>query len=473
MLPLLSVIAVLLIVGSLVAQQPDASASPVNAEDSQADPITSGPRDMLGQLGISPSQLAFLQDDVELSEIDRETLFVLLHRFSRFDPRDVRRWTLHQVPYVQLAAQAEPYRAALFRIEGTVDDLQAIVPPEALGRQLGLQQAYRLSIEAPASPYTWVVFTRRVPGSWMEGGEAWRSQRGAWTGMFVQWALLPQQRRAAVCVADWTEWYPETPSPELGIHQDDVLLASLGMDIARLKAVPSRGPLTDADTEAFYQLLASVQGARPELLFGRARPPHDWRSFLGQPADEQGKLYVVQGTARRAVRIPVSEALRERFGLRHYYELEVFVPLQRPGGVRFVDPSNPDKVRTFGTYPIVVCTPTLPAGMPVGEDIHQAVRAAGFYYKLWAYRTSYMSGSGGDDRLHQVSPLLIGSAVEPLGTELPGTIGWRVGAGVLLASLLVGSVAWAWWYHQSDRAADSWLRRWRAQRPSPPDRAPP
>ncbi len=138
--------------------------------------------------------------------------------------------------------------------------------------------------------------------------------------------------------------------------------------------------------------------------------------MIQQPATVSGQLYTLTGVARRAVRIRVDDPdIQERFGIDHYFEVEVFLPLEQ--NVRFVDPSDEDKV--FSDYPFVFCLRRLPEGMAVGDDIHQAVRISGFFMKLWAYQTQFMSGNVRDrkPRQLQLSPLLIGPSAELLQTQ--------------------------------------------------------
>src|SRR5690606_7902081 len=131
-----------------------------------------------------------------------------------------------------------------------------------------------------------------------------------------------------VWVADWTSWYPDRPNPELRVEPDHVLLGSLGADMARLRSVAPRGQMTAEDAEALYPLLAAVARADAKTQFANARDRFDLKSFLGHPADEIGRLYALHGTARRAVKIGLSPEHQERYGLTHYYEIDVFVPLE-------------------------------------------------------------------------------------------------------------------------------------------------
>ena len=52
--------------------------------------------------------------------------------------------------------------------------------------------------------------------------------------------------------------------------------------------------------------------------------------FIKTPKSVGGELYTLRGMARRAILIRVDDDdIRTRFGIDHYYEIEVFIPLER------------------------------------------------------------------------------------------------------------------------------------------------
>jgi hypothetical protein len=47
-----------------------------------------------------------------------------------------------------------------------------------------------------------------------------------------------------------------------------------------------------------------------------------------------------------------------------------------------------------------------PAGQPEGDDVNEAIRVSGFYYKIYSYETDFTTAKGPNRR--QFSPLIVG-----------------------------------------------------------------
>jgi hypothetical protein len=161
---------------------------------------------------------------------------------------------------------------------------------------------------------------------------------------------------------------------------------------------------------------------------------------------QQGQLIAVDGTARRVVRVDVGSRaggvesdVGRRFGIDHYYEMQVFTD----------DSQN---------YPLVFCVRELPAGLPVGDDLHVPVRVAGFFFKDWQYTTrGTRDAETGELRpgvgRQQHSPLLVGRAPILLQLEEKKGTAQLVG-GALFVLALGGIWATAWWLSRGDRRFD-------------------
>jgi hypothetical protein len=165
---------------------------------------------------------------------------------------------------------------------------------------------------------------------------------------------------------------------------------------------------------------------------------------LFNDADHQiGELLVLDGVVRRAVRVDVGTApdgqpsdVWQRFGIDHYYELELFTG----------DSQN---------YPVVVCVRDLPAGFPTGDEIHESVRVPGFFFKTWLYHTRKTPdgpAAAPSTAQRQFAPLLIGPA--PVWLDEQPSAGspyaGLVGSGVFVLAM-VGMWAAAWWFARGDR----------------------
>jgi hypothetical protein len=155
--------------------------------------------------------------------------------------------------------------------------------------------------------------------------------------------------------------------------------------------------------------------------------------LFNAPQEQIGQLAVVDGVARRVVRVEVGSRppddgpsdVASRFGFDHYYEMEVYTD----------DSQN---------YPLVFCMRELPTGFSVGGNLHAPVRVAGFFFKDWLYRTR-KSGVDGDAGQPQYAPLLIGRAPLVLPAQAgSGEAARLVGGGLFLLALVVFVAAIAW-----------------------------
>jgi hypothetical protein len=76
--------------------------------------------------------------------------------------------------------------------------------------------------------------------------------------------------------------------------------------------------------------------------------------------------------------------------------------------------------------------------MREGDDLRQEVRVAAVYFKLWSYRSEYISSF--DDRQLQISPMLIGRELELIERQSATNPWFGVILGVLFLAVL--GVTW-------------------------------
>jgi hypothetical protein len=246
------------------------------------------------------------------------------------------------------------------------------------------------------------------------------------------------------------------------------------MDVGLLDSIAGRGRIRAVEGEAFYQMLrvagqmestklvrlaeenlktvqqswqrefdAATDNAQRnlarEVLSRTAEGRYSVAPLFNVPEAQIGELVVVDGTARSVARVEArSQAdgsrtsdLARRFGIDHYYELEVFTD----------DSQN---------YPLVFCVRELPAGFPSGGAIHVPVRVAGFFFKDWLYHTRGSQQSDVAGVRAQYAPLLIGRSLLVLSTEQGGG-GARYVVGGLFVAALAGIWAVSAWYARGDR----------------------
>ncbi|MCC7474832.1 MAG: hypothetical protein IT425_05515 [Pirellulales bacterium] len=276
----------------------------------------------------------------------------------------------------------------------------------------------------------------------------------------------------------------KTPDSSLGA----ALLDELGMDRKLLKKVTNRGPLRQDDHDAFYELLKAagqiganqlaraaqrnIPAARDEWIARRdsatsdrernlasqslralQQGRYDVAPLFNDTANQQGRLFVFDGIAKRVVRIEAGTTAKglpsdslQRFGFDHYYELDVFTD----------DSQN---------HPLVFCVRELPPDFPTGETVRLPVRMAGFFLKAWLYRAREIEEDVVADEPHsppsnrlpgdvdpaKYSPLLIGRApivllIEPANSPFVQYIG-----GAAFVALLVGIWLAVAAYNRGDR----------------------
>jgi hypothetical protein len=438
-------------------------------------PAVAASRQFLETLEIDDSQLAFLQDGRPVVSDEEETLYRLLYRLPVFALGDVERWSVANGDWQGVLKAPEACRSGFFYLEGVVVGVSARAVLPEVARRLGFADYYQVLLSANGR--TVRVFARRVPQAWKEALASGTEVRDGASchGMFLKLGPVVEGQQQAVFATSSMAWHPRRPLPALGTERDHVWLGRLGMDVGLLEHVQHHAAMGDADRECFYQLLAAVGRGDAAALRGRGRSGFRIAQLIRQPEQVAGRRYCLNGTVRRCLRVPVPDAdIRARFGIDHYYEVTLFVPLARR--VQFVLPDSAEvagggksPAKVFSEYPFVFCVRELPAGVPVGEDVHQLAEICGFFLKTWAYETAYMSGGTppGQPRQLQVSPLLVGRTLVPLAdsSPLPRWVAPVVVLGFLAVLLSISLAVWR--TARADRRF--WQRFVRLQSPCPPD----
>lgn len=158
-----------------------------------------------------------------------------------------------------------------------------------------------------------------------------------------------QQYRAAV-----KRYYQQVNQARKHVPRSAALEALMQQSIAKLKG---------DDLKRFNRMI--LEAAFPNEV-SPSRPYSVVPLFL-TPESQVGRLVRIEGVARRAQRIQVTDPeIVGRLGIRYYYEVWIFT-----------DDSQ--------DYPIVCCLRELPEKMPVGSDICEYVRVPAFFFKTWAF----------------------------------------------------------------------------------------
>ncbi len=421
---------------------------------SQAEKKPDSARAMFRALGVDDGYFDRLADGKPIDPSENETLLRVLFRLRTFPAVDLERWALDADQLNAVIEQPAKLRGSIFRLRGRVTDVEPIKPPKEAADRYELPECFRCRLQLDAPPRTADIYTANVPAEWRKGAKP-NAAAGAF-GVFLKLGEKTDNRTPLIFAAPRLAWYP------------DNLLGQLGMDVGLLDSVENQKPITPADREAFYQMLAAVGRAKPGQLLRQAEKnlpkiPENWRwtnrqdqeqysvvPLFNEPATQHGRLVALRGAARRVEKIPVDEPdIVARFGINHYYQISLFT-----------DDSQGN--------PLTFCIRELPQGMPYGNlpRYGETVRIAGFFFKTWSYAVPKMADPAitpGDPKTHrQLSPLLIGRSLSwyPVAKPADNTPS-NVAIGGLLALVMV--IIWfvAW---RSRRREGKWL----AQMEAPP-----
>lgn len=418
------------------------------------------PVELLELYGIAESQLKMLADGQPLGAEDEETLVRMLYQMPRFPLDALQRWAAPRLDVAVLSGAPADHRGDAVKLAGRAKQLRHVKLAPEIVERFEFADYYIVTIESSDPPCRLEVCTRAIPQAWRPGplDEPVSAQ-----ALFLKTSSTDADP-ALVFVTPRVAWHPDRVDEANFISADLLELAKLGMDIGLFDAIRGRNRkgIESVDSECFYQLLAAVGRAAPGELAGLARRDPPFGPLLQSPRSNQGKLFSLHGTARRVTRILVGERdLQERFGFDHYYQIDIFVPLGNQV-VRLGDPGESEEVPTFSNeYPITVCARQLPPGMREGDDIRQEVRVAAVYFKLWSYRSEYISSF--DNRQLQIGPMLIGRDLELIEFQSARSPWVGIIAGVVF--LVVLAITWLglWRTGRNDRRVEQEANRRREQ----------
>lgn len=432
-------------------------------------------REVLSLAGWNAERLAQLDNGQPLSDHDRREAVALLRRLKLFDSSGLKEWVDYGLTSHSIMAQPDVYRGQLVRLSGRIISLSRRVLREADAERLEMAEYFECTMrleQTSGSPIT--ILTSRVPRAWLSADQL--DEPASAVALYFK-RLGPGDLPTTLWLAKEIAWHPTQPNAPL-VSRGASLLGTFGMDVGLLDSIQGRGPIRAAERDAFFQVLCAagqigaLELARAaeenlpavvaawqreqerateeshrrlaELAARRAREGrYSVAPLFNSPDQQIGQLIVVDGTARRVVRVEVgdlsagSERSNGAAQLDHYYEMELFTD----------DSQN---------HPIVFCFRELPAGFATGGEIHQPVRAAGFFFKDWLYRSRRPAVGGGDGRAgaaHQAqyAPLILGHA--PLELVIP-TSGRQIGrllGGIAFLAALIGIWATAAWLARGDR----------------------
>ena len=444
---------------------------PVGGQETELNLAADGPGQTLELFGLDESTLRQFTDGSPLIADEYEPIYRLLYLFPRFERVDLHRWSRPMGDGVELVNDPAALRGEIFSLQGWVEEVKTVeLPPESV-RRFNYDRFYLLRIKSSSgSGRSVIVCSREIPAAWKLPEAAGRVFAASCLGMFVKVGAAPSEteepaQEELVFVTDHIAWHPFEVDEELGVNAGKALLGRFGMDVSLFDHLEQGKPIRHADRDCFYQLLWVMGRLDPVAIRTIAQQDFQIAEWLKQPQQQAGEFFRLKGLARRALKIRVEGTdIQEKYGLDHYYEVDMFLPLPRT--LRLLDPRDQD-AREYQTYPVTICVRELPEGMPEGSSIRQEIAVDACFLKLWSYRSRFMTGTDTADDMvrRQVSPLFVArtvAKVEPSQEKIvwPETalvIGFFFSLGVIGIS--------AWYYARTDRAFVDWRRRHRSHLP--------
>jgi hypothetical protein len=472
----------------LISEAAGSGASPIRlpaAEEawSSEEPLTSNAavsgqpfHEVLALAGWDASRLAQFSDDGPLTDDERREALDLLWRLRRFSPDNLEEWVDSEPSATQVLANLNEDRGKLVRLSGRVKRVaRHMLPPNDAAR-LEMPEYFESELELDNAAGTATILTHHVPRAWLEMPKL--DESAAAIALRLKRLPTSGDSQSALFVTSGIAWHPSDANEPYASFGESVL-GKHGMDVGLLDDVQNHLPVRAEEREAFYQMLDAAGQIDPSQLilaaqshlqeYGRAWSRGQQASdpqgrLLAQAIVEKagegrysvaplfndaenqvGQLFVFDGVARRIARIDVDVTpdggpsdVFQRFGIHHYYEIEVFTE----------DSQN---------RPLVFCVRELPPGLSASSNVDVPVRIAGFFFKSWRYRVRDTAKAQDTDEVADASsratiaPLLIGSGPVLLKQEEgTGTIVGLIGGGVVLLSI-AGMLAAVWWWDRADR----------------------
>jgi hypothetical protein len=444
-------------------------------------------REIMEKYDIGESQLAGFFDNQPLSPSEEDVLARLLFRLPRIGLENLERWRKPEIQLEQLLVNSTSHRLEVIPLEGRLTGVAKMEVPPELAIRLEFKHYYLARVSLRENSYEGLIALRRVPEYWLTAAEL--DEPVTLDGIYIKVLDATAEPPQLLFITRRIRWMPDKPVPELHIGEDQLRLARLGFDLSLLEDLRSsnKQPIGDLDREPQYQLLDLVGRVPVSALASNPRKEIDIVALLKEPEKHQGELLAVQGYARRIIKIVVDDPdIRARFGIDHYYEIDVFVDLKKTT-IHFVDEKKPTPPKTTGRdeadaqsgeqlqdgakptegtterhqkpaepkgpifnndYPVTIVVRELPPDLKPIDDTRQLIHVDAIFMKTWAYRNNYMAQF--DNRM-QVAPLLVGKIAYRVVP--PRVYNWisdvLVGSAMALAGLII--VAVLWWFRSADR----------------------
>lgn len=404
-------------------------------------------REFFEMIDFGPSYLEMFVDGQPLEEGEQEAVIRALTRIRRLQPHRITRWLKLETPWQSLAETPGKSRLDIFLLTGIVEAIREISVPKEAVESVGLATYYEVDVllDTPEGNAQGTIVVEHIPQPWkvvLNPEKNVVGERISCPGIFLKSYETEAGEPGYLFASPKISWHPDQPNSALGITPAKIRLAEQGMDIGELSHIQDRVKFEGLEREPFYQMMAAVTRVPDDQQTPTAQAsvsqlltkPKD--GLMVDPEAYRAEFLRLTGICRRITRIEIDdEDVQKRLGIDHYYELSIFVPISAPiVSQRAGDESTR---KSFDhDYPVLVCVPTLPKGLSVGEQMHESVAVTGPFFKLWAYRTPFMSRE--DFTRRQISPLFIAAKVERYSPPSNPQTNQFVLALLVILGLIVG-----------------------------------
>ncbi|MFM8252205.1 MAG: hypothetical protein ACKOBW_11465, partial [Planctomycetota bacterium] len=350
-------------------------------------------RDLI--VNVEPSQWEMLRDGRGWHADEEETLTRVLYRLPIIGPNDSYRLARPVESWPNFPGELALQRGDMVRFRGRVQRVRRVELIPEVATRFQFDHYFAVTMQPTGESFQVIIYARQVP-------EAWSLEKELDEPAGVEAVYLKSRDAAATeerhfFAAERLAWFPEKAGELPGVISDWILLARLGMDIGRLDDIRKRdgSPLENADTACFYEMLtAAGQGTAADWAVA---PEFDLVPFLQHPQQQHGKLARVSGRVKRVTKIVLSSSeIQDRYGLDHYYEVDLMVPL---GNREIRLPRNAqDKEAPVisNSFPVVCCVLDVPPRLrelAENASINEDMTIIGFNFRLWSYQSAFLNNA--------------------------------------------------------------------------------
>jgi len=458
---------------TLAAWQPPAESTPFESPVRPRSPVRglANPRQLLDLFGIDESHLRFLIDGEAVLPEDVDVVSKILMRFHDLGHENIQRWLSSPVPWDEMMDQVEQHRIGFFLVEGVAQRVERQEIVSEAAELYGFDHFFWVTMRGPGDQPVRVA-TRTIPSSWPIDSPL--SEPVAARAMYLKHG--PQQDGTTefyLFAAGRIEWYPRTRSESLAVSEGLVGLSQMGMDVSLFDDVRQRNrrSLGAQERDCFYRLL-ELLGQQTRAAVKIKPRPINLTMLLRSPQAHHGDFLKVQGTVRRITKIEIPDkAIQARFGIRHYYQLDMFMPLGDQTIQIKLNADDEHGLKFTNQFPLAVCVHQLPAqlataqrqfeqGTYAGAMLNETVDITGFFYKIWGYQSSFAKTDGTPRR--QLSPMILAFTPEMVetGGQRDGVLEIVLALGFAAGLLITWLLVW-----RSGRGNEQVLRRRRENEP--------